>query len=126
MSGIGASEIILILLIAFIVVGPQDLPKIARAFARALKRLRLIMNEVKRETGIDEIESEVKDIKREVRQTQKALDIREDLKQTEKEINADLKAAEKDVKSAAAEIGSEIRSAEKETKETMTTKEAEA
>lgn len=31
---IGAAEIILILLVAFVIVGPKDLPKVARALGR--------------------------------------------------------------------------------------------
>ena len=40
MPSIGASELVLILVIAFVVVGPKDLPKVARALARAWKSLR--------------------------------------------------------------------------------------
>lgn len=47
MGGIGASEVVLILLIAFIVVGPKDLPKIARALARVYKSIRAMIDQLK-------------------------------------------------------------------------------
>ena len=41
MFNIGFEELILILLVAFVIVGPKDLPKVARAIGRFVKRLSL-------------------------------------------------------------------------------------
>ena len=41
MFNIGFSELILILLVAFVIVGPKDLPRVARALGRGV-RLSLI------------------------------------------------------------------------------------
>ena len=38
--GLGLGEIILILILAFVVVGPDDLPKVARWLGRQVRRLR--------------------------------------------------------------------------------------
>ncbi len=43
MTSIGASELVLILLIAFIVVGPKDLPKVARALGRFVKKAKAML-----------------------------------------------------------------------------------
>ena len=48
---IGAAEIILILLVAFVIVGPKDLPKVARALGRFVKYVRGMVEEVKHELG---------------------------------------------------------------------------
>ena len=40
MFNIGVSELLVILLIAFLVVGPKDLPKVARALARFIRYLK--------------------------------------------------------------------------------------
>lgn len=97
MFNIGAAELILILLIAFIVVGPQDLPKIARALGRFVRYIRNMINEVKRETGFDEVAQELKGVERDVKETLRSADIREDLKETKKDIEKELKSVEKDV-----------------------------
>ena len=55
MFNIGGAELIVILLIAFVVVGPKDLPKIARALGRFVRYIKAMVEEVKRETGIDEL-----------------------------------------------------------------------
>ena len=48
MFNIGMMELVLILLVAFLVVGPKDLPKVARWIARQIKNLRKLVREVKR------------------------------------------------------------------------------
>ena len=56
MFNIGFSELIVVLLIAFLVVGPKDLPKVARWLGRMVKKLKQLIREVKQETGWDELE----------------------------------------------------------------------
>lgn len=51
MFNIGFWELIVILLVALLVVGPKDLPKVARSLARGIKRLRAMVDEVKRESA---------------------------------------------------------------------------
>ena len=93
MFNIGMTEIILLLIIAFVVVGPQDLPKVARALGRFVRYIRTMIEEIKRETGFDEVAEELKGINREIQQDLKAADIRQDLKDAKKEIDQSLKAA---------------------------------
>ena len=97
MFNIGAAELILILLIAFVVVGPKDLPKIARALGRFIRYVRNMVEEVKRETGFDEVADELKGVERDVKQTVKEADIRPDLQKTQLEVNKELKSIEKDI-----------------------------
>lgn len=97
MFNIGITEIILLLLIAFVVVGPNDLPKVARALGRFVRYLRNMLKEIKRETGFDEVADELRGVNREIRREIKDLDIREDLRQVETDVRKELKSVESEV-----------------------------
>jgi Tat protein translocase TatB subunit len=77
---IGFGEIILILLIAFVVVGPEDLPKIAKTLASWIKKIRTMMREVNKsfesELGLDEIKvvkDEINNAKSDFQKAQEAV-----------------------------------------------------
>ncbi|MCR5108406.1 MAG: twin-arginine translocase TatA/TatE family subunit [Lachnospiraceae bacterium] len=53
MAGIGFGEILLILLVAFIIVGPEDLPKLARKVGKQVKKLKTLMREINDDINID-------------------------------------------------------------------------
>lgn len=97
MFNIGFAELLLILLIAFVVVGPKDLPKIARALGRFVKYIRNMIEEVKRESGLDEVESELKTMERKIDEGVRSVDIRPELQKTQLSINKELNAVKKDV-----------------------------
>ena len=94
---IGAAEIILILLVAFVIVGPKDLPKVARALGRFVRYIRGMIEEVKRELGVENIESDLKSLDREVKDTMKDVDIRQDLQKTQLEMNKEFKQIDKEL-----------------------------
>ena len=66
MFNIGGTELLLILFIAFVVVGPKDMPKIGRALGKGVRMLRSLINEVREESGFDEVDEAVKDIRRDI------------------------------------------------------------
>lgn len=108
MFNIGMQELLLVLLIAFLVVGPKDLPKVARWIARMIKKLRKYIDQVKDELGWDELTADVEETKKQVEATFADADIAGELKDTEKEIRsaveglkADVETAEKSLKEAA-------------------------
>ena len=92
------------LLIAFLVVGPRDLPKVARWLGRAVKKIRQLIREVKQETGWDEFEKELKDTKTDVDQTihdlQKDMDISQELKSAAADWNKNVKEVQQTLKQA--------------------------
>ena len=47
MFGIGTSEILIILLIALIVLGPKEIPKVARTLGRAMREFQRITDELR-------------------------------------------------------------------------------
>ena len=97
MFNIGFAELLVILLIAFVVVGPKDLPKVARALGRFVKYIRNMIEEVKRESGLDEVESELKTMERKIDEGVRSVDIRPELQKTQLQINKELNAVKKDV-----------------------------
>jgi sec-independent protein translocase protein TatB len=68
--GIGYTEILVIALVAIIVIGPKDLPKVLRAFGRTMQKVRGMAREFQghldqamREAGVDEIKKEINNLK---------------------------------------------------------------
>src|SRR4051794_28951489 len=68
--GIGYTEILVIAVVAIIVIGPKDLPKVLRAFGRTMAKVRGMAREFQghldaamRESGLDEVKREVQSIK---------------------------------------------------------------
>jgi sec-independent protein translocase protein TatB len=68
--GIGYTEILVIALVAIIVIGPKDLPKVLRAFGRTMQKVRGMAREFQghldqamREAGVDDIKKEINNLK---------------------------------------------------------------
>jgi sec-independent protein translocase protein TatB len=61
MFNIGAGELAIILIVALVFVGPDDLPKVARWLAKALKYLRKTIRDVMATMNLDEDIREVKE-----------------------------------------------------------------
>ena len=81
MFNIGFSELLLVLLVAFLVVGPKDLPKVARWLGRTVKKSRRLLNEIKKESGWDELEKEVRDVQPDVKDAVKQGDVSAELRE---------------------------------------------
>jgi TatA/E family protein of Tat protein translocase len=100
MFGIGMPEMILILAIALIVIGPKKLPDLAKSLGRAMREFKKATNELKDTMQID---SELADVKKAFN------DINEDVKES-----ADLKGAPA-LKNGAAGAGSDESDDKKDT-----------
>ena len=99
MFNLGSSELILILLVAFIIVGPKDLPKVGRAIGRWVRQLREMFNEFKEETGLSDTLEDLKDTNREVNTLLRESDPRMELKDTVNEARKAIDEAKHDVNS---------------------------
>ena len=85
--GIGFPEIILILVIALLLVGPRRLPEVARTMGQAMRKFKLATTELTRSLT-EEIDSETRDIKNDIREA--AEEVILDAKQLQKGIEKDL------------------------------------
>jgi len=78
MFGIGMPELILILAIALIVIGPKKLPDLAKSLGRALGEFKRATNDLKesinKETGLDEVRDSFKEVDQEIKATWKEAD----------------------------------------------------
>lgn len=99
MFNIGFSELLLVLLVAFLVVGPKDLPKVARWLGRAVKKSRRLLNEIKKESGWDELEKDVRDVQHDVKDAVKQGDVSAELREAKKSVQDSAEKFDKDTKS---------------------------
>ncbi len=80
MFGIGMPEMLMILAIALIVIGPKKLPDLARSIGRALGEFRRATSDIKesiqRETGLGDVKESLDEIGREVKES---VDLKVDL-----------------------------------------------
>lgn len=97
MFNIGASELLVLLLIAFLVVGPKDLPKVGRALGRLVRQARGFVEEVKRETGMDELQADLKEIENTARDAAKDMDIRPELETARKDLDKEMGGLKKEL-----------------------------
>ena len=79
MFNVGFAELILILLVAFLVVGPQDLPKVARWLGRLIKQGRRMFTEFQEEVGLESTVEELKEVQRDLNTTISKADPRKDI-----------------------------------------------
>ena len=104
MFNMGFAELTLVLLIAFIVVGPKDLPKVARAVARFVKYLKQLFDEFQAETGMDEVIADLKETGAEVKDTLKSADLKSQLNDAKRDFAKDFNQFKKDADEAAKDI----------------------
>lgn len=96
MFNIGFAELILVLVIAYVFVGPKDLPKVARWLARLVKKAKRMLQDVKDEVGWDEMMAETEDVRKDIDQTIRDADVTKDLREARVSLRKAVSSAEKD------------------------------
>ena len=118
MFNIGLGELLIVLVVAFVIVGPDDLPRVARWLGRQVRRLRTLIRDIKAETGWDELEKEVNEVRRDVRQTVREMDISADLKDAAKDVKRELEGAargmEQDIRQADRDLKDDLKRTDEE------------
>ncbi len=82
MFGIGTWELVVILALALIILGPAKLPQVAKSIGKSLASLRKSADEVKREIDLEGLTSEITDVSTdaEVAELKQMVDIRGDIR----------------------------------------------
>jgi len=75
MFGVGMQEIIVILVVALIVIGPKKLPDLARALGRAIGEFKRAADDLKEDLDINGLRDERDRLVQEIRQARNAQDI---------------------------------------------------
>ena len=96
MFNIGFAELLLVLIIAYVIVGPKDLPKVARWLGRMVRRAKQLIRELKEEIGWNEMMAETADVRKDIDEAMKDADISKDLKEAKQELQRSVNEAEKD------------------------------
>ncbi len=98
MFNLGSAELILILLVAFIIVGPKDLPRVGRAIGRWVRQLREMFDEFKEETGLSDTLEDLKDTERELNTVLRESDPRTELKDAVNEASKSMSEAKQSIR----------------------------
>ena len=84
--------------------------KVAVWLGKQLRKLRLILRDIKAETGLDEVEKEVAQIQNDVKQTVREMDISADLRDAAKDVESEFKGLTRDVNAQTRRLDQAIRS----------------
>ena len=107
MFNIGFAELLLVLIIAYVIVGPKDLPKVARWLGRMVRKAKLLLREIREEVGWDDMMSETADIRKDIDDAVKDADISSELKDARLELQKSVKDAEKETMKSVNEVKTE-------------------
>jgi len=79
LPNIGLTELLVLLAIALLVIGPKRLPDIGRQVGRAIREFRRAGSTVTKELGLDEVADDVRDIRQSAQKAKDSVNVRKQL-----------------------------------------------
>jgi len=76
---IGLTELLIVLAIALMVIGPKKLPDLGRQAGRAIREFRRASTTVQKELGLDDVAEDVKGLRDEVQKARDSVNVRKQL-----------------------------------------------
>ncbi|MBU1424522.1 MAG: Sec-independent protein translocase protein TatB [Gammaproteobacteria bacterium] len=95
MFGIDFSEIVVIMVVALVVVGPERLPKVARTMGEWWGRLQRYINRIKMDVSTSMELDELRELERKIKAEKEALE--SSVHQTESDLNNGVRQFEKEI-----------------------------
>ena len=110
--GIGAMELVMILLVAIIAFGPGKLPEIARTLGQGIRKFRMATTELSKTLSEEfkEVKEVKEDLNKDLKQAKKELE--EETKGIGEELKGDMRGIEKEVAEGLKEIEQEAKAGE--------------
>lgn len=102
MFDIGFSEILVILLVSLIVIGPERLPKVARTLGHLWGRVQRYVNTVKQDINSSVELEELREVERKVKAEADAL--QNSMQQTSNDIDHEMRQLERDLEQPVADV----------------------
>ena len=109
MFNLGMMEIVLVLAVAFLVVGPKDLPKVARWLGKLVRQARSMLKEFKKEIGWDDIVGDISSTATDVKSTLKEADLRAQFQGVTKDVNKSFGGIKSDIEKMDKEMKAEAK-----------------
>jgi len=109
-ANIGTGELIVILIVALLIIGPDKLPKVARAVGKAVAGFKSYMNDVTED--LKDVSTEFKDVSDSLTVMQK--DMQQTIKSAFEDVDGTVKSVDTDLKNVGADVGKSVNKAIKE------------
>lgn len=109
MFNLGMMELVLVLAVAFVIVGPKDLPKVARWIARLFKSIKKLWRQVKEAIGWDELTKEIQDTTDTIQSVAKDADISGEIQQSADDLRTAFEDVQDNVEQASKDIQDELK-----------------
>ena len=109
MLNLGMLELVLVFAVAFVVVGPKDLPKVVRWIARQFKNIKKLWRQVKDAIGWDELTKEIQDTTDTIQSVARDADISGEIQKSADDLRAVYEGVQENVAQASKDIQDELK-----------------
>jgi len=79
MPNVGLTELLVVLAIALLIIGPKRIPELGRSFGRMIREFKRASSSVQQELGLDEVRDDVREIKESAQKVTGSMNVRSHL-----------------------------------------------